>query len=314
MRRPAHVTASAVTAPSADDDLATGLCDVAFITVQYHNPADTASFIESLRAQSDPRGIEVIVVKNDRILDPPAELAADPVQPAGQVGSYLFPVRVLRAPKNLYYWGGAAFALDELSARGPLPRWVIISNNDVTVEDSEFVRRLRSLDPVRYPIIGPSIISLATGRDQNPILRSRLGKLSEMKWMLYDSGYRMATSLLAVRGLWRSFRENASRRSAGLADSSTAERIYAPHGAFVIFSSEFFDRGGRLDTTVPMFAEELTIAVTAERLEMPVWHLPQLRVSHREHSTTGSRLTRAKYELEKRARRHYFGLKAAQRS
>ena len=44
----------------------------------------------------------------------------------------------------------------------------------------------------------------------------------------------------------------------------------------------------------------------AKKLDMPVWYCPDIRVSHREHSTTGEKLTRAKYQMERMARRRYY--------
>jgi hypothetical protein len=68
--------------------------------------------------------------------------------------------------------------------------------------------------------------------------------------------------------------------------------------------------GGRLDTTIAMYAEELSLAATADRLQLPVWHRTELEVIHRAHSTLGAGMTREKYEMEREARRHYFSLPA----
>ena len=74
----------------------------------------------------------------------------------------------------------------------------------------------------------------------------------------------------------------------------------------MIFSSAFFEKGGVLDTAVPLFAEELTVAALAKKLGIPIWYCPELRIAHREHSTTGKSLTRAKYEMERLARRRFY--------
>jgi len=97
--------------------------------------------------------------------------------------------------------------------------------------------------------------------------------------------------------------------SSATATGGSRTRIYAAHGACVILSSAFFASGGSLDTTVPMFAEELTLAETARRLGLPIWHVPDLEVVHREHSTTGAGLTRSKYDMERMARRRYYDVR-----
>jgi len=277
--------------------------DVIIITVQYSNFADTRTFVTSLAALDDSRHCELVIVDNDESGTGAADLES--IRDMGP-----FPVHLMRPSRNLYYWGGAAYALEQLSkSAAPRPRWVIICNNDVTFADASFLARLRALDVVHFPIIAPTIVSEATGRDQNPFLIVPAGRLKRLKWRVYDVGYPIATTMLAIHGLAKRMAAPLSHALSRPAGEAKRRQIYAPHGAFVILSEAFFQRGGALDTTVPMFAEELTIAALAQRLSLPVWHVPELKVSHREHSTTGVGLTKPKYELERLARRHYYDLR-----
>ena len=265
------------------------------ITVQYANPSDTSALLESIDALDDSTTCHVIVVDNspDRPLD--AKPAEKP---------YRMPVDVLVSPQNLYYWGGAAFAIDTIRRdAGKLPPWVIICNNDTTIDQADFLKRLADLDPAAFPIIAPAVTSLASRRDQNPMLEKPPAYLQRLKWSIYDLAYPVARAMLAAH------KALSPKNLKGNSDSRTRRRIYAPHGAFVILSSAFFARGGDLDTHVAMFAEELTLAETARALGLPVWYLPELRVTHAEHSTTGSGLTREKYALERMARRRYYDLR-----
>jgi len=185
-----------------------------------------------------------------------------------------------------------------------MPDWIVICNNDVTIEDPLFVRKIRSLDGIKFPIVAPRIVSSA-GKEQNPLLETSPPFVKRLKWQLYDSDYRVARTMLAVNRFFRRTRHDASKSTRSI---EFARTVYAPHGAFLILSKEFFLRGGNLDTAVPMFAEELTIAVTAEKLGMPVWYYPDLVVYHRAHTTTGRDLTQTKYDLERRARKRYYAL------
>ena len=272
---------------------------VLFITVQYGNPSDTRAFLESVAALDDSKSCQVILVDNS----PPGTS-----DPAFRVPDrYESPLEVLVPPKNLYYWGGAAFALDIVRQRSKsLPRWTIICNNDVMINQTDFLKRLAGIDPITFPIIGPAVISLTSHRDQNPMLQSYPGFLKRLKWRIYDVAYPIAKAMLATH---RMLTSRAAERGKSLPGGR--RRIYAPHGAFVILSSAFFERGGSLDTQVAMFAEELTLAETAVKLGMPIWHFPDLQVTHGEHSTTGAKLTPAKYALERLARRRYYNLRAA---
>ena len=275
---------------------------VVIITVEYGNRGDTSSLIESLEETKGNETIELIVVDNSK-QDIPFDSKITET-------SRRIRFRRLKPPDNLFYWGGAAAALSDLGyfASPHEPQWVVICNNDVAFSDSTFFTRLASLDPRSGALIAPCIISAVTGRDQNPFMRKSPGLLTRTRWRLYDSGYGMATLLLSLRPLWLAAAKRFKRR----ADSERgAAEIFAPHGACVVFSSEFFRRGGRLDTAVPLFAEELTIATEASRLGVPVKYVPQLRVTHREHTTTGQQLTRFKYDLERRARQRFYEMESA---
>jgi GT2 family glycosyltransferase len=275
--------------------------DVVVITVQYRNFHDTSELVRSLAHLEGASKIELVVVDNASD-DPGSRRLAELAKSAP------FRMRSLNPGKNLYYWGGAAFALDRLRAeRETLPSWVMICNNDVSFPDEAFVTQLLALEPADYPVIAPEIVSVATGKSQNPILARAPGPLKRLKWRVYDIDYRIAQLMLRVHGAATRFRKPTARSRSAPGSTRT---VYAPHGACVIFSSSFFEKGGELDTTVPMFAEELTLAAAAERLNLPVRYVSSLRIDHREHSTTGSGLTKEKYEMERSARRRYYLLTA----
>lgn len=269
---------------------------ISFVTVQYNNPDDTPKLVSSIGSLSEVEGCDIVVVDNSTSSDTKADPAK--LQPLAPV-----PVEVLCPGKNLYYWGGAAFAIQRMSAMGNLlPEWIAVCNNDVTIEDPLFIRKIRSLDPRAFPIVAPRITS-SSGKEQNPFLESSPAFLKRLKWRIYDTDYRIAQSMLSV---YKAIPGTNAQKPRDTIEHP--RRIYSPHGSFVLLSSEFFRRGGTLDTTVPLFAEELTISVTAARLGLPVWYYPDLRVLHREHSTTGHHLTREKYEFERRAHKRYYSL------
>lgn len=270
---------------------------VTFITVQFNNPDDTRRLIDSLAVLRDTPGCSLVVVDNTTFPESRADAVA--LEKRSPV-----PVEIISPERNLYYWGAAARAIEGLQESGSIPDWIVICNNDVTIEDPLFVRKIRSLDGFKFPIVAPRIVSSA-GKEQNPLLETSPPFVKRLKWQLYDSDYRVARTMLAVNRFFRRTRDNAPKATRSI---EFARTVYAPHGACLILSKEFFLRGGKLDTTVPMFAEELTIAVTAERLGMPVWYYPDLVIHHREHTTTGRDLTQTKYDFERSARKRYYAL------
>lgn len=278
------------------------MSDIAVITVEFRNPDDTAGLARSLANLDGSEAIELIVVDNSP--------GVNGTHRIGELRRQMpYAVRGLTPASNLYYWGGAAFAIDTIRESGaPLPRWMMVCNNDITVPDPQFLTRLRSLDPTLHPIVAPRVTSLVTGKEQNPFFADPPTRMKRARWRLFDAGYPIAKLMLGIHGAFSAM-TNAGIPSGQVSGGKTHQRrIYAPHGACVILSSAFFLLGGSLDTGVPMFAEELTIAEEARRLGVPVWYVPALHVHHFEHSTTGSELTRTKYEFQRSAHRHYFSI------
>lgn len=256
---------------------------------------ELASSLEKLGASHD---IELTVVDNANYGDSSANLD-------GLAARMPFSMRRLNPDGNTYYWGGAAFALRSVDHSGAT--WVMICNNDITVDPS-FHTRLMGLDASQSPIVAPSITSSLTGREQNPLLERPPNWTERLKWRLYDSNYRIAEAMLKLHSLVTAPGRRARERSDNSAGARERRLIYAPHGACVILSSAFFAAGGTLDTSVPMFAEELTLAADARARQMPIVFEPSLRITHREHSTTGPKLTRHKFEMQRAARRHYYAI------
>ena len=78
----------------------------------------------------------------------------------------------------------------------------------------------------------------------------------------------------------------------------------------MVFSRRYFESGGWLDTTVPMYMEEISTGAIAERIGVPVRFCPDLQVQHREHATTGNGITRLQWSRAKvgfdHLRQHYL--------
>lgn len=270
---------------------------VAFITVNYRNTSVTQAFLESLALLDGSGQCEVAIVDNEADARTRAELAALARRHDGRV--HLF-----HLDENRFYWPGAAFALEQLYSRPELmPEWLIVCNNDIVVTDRRFVTRLLAYDPEKPSVIAPSIVSGVTGSDQNPLLRSELGAFERLKWKVYYTHYLVARLLLGVHRLWVFLKERRPRIRGDVPSHAEGaeERIYAPHGACVIFSRAYFRKGGYLDTNFALYGEEITVAEIAKRIGAPVVYCPALRVEHRENAATGRKLTRALYRLERQA-------------
>jgi GT2 family glycosyltransferase len=261
---------------------------VCFITVNYHDAPTSERFLKSLADVKGSDTARVIIVNNGHLPDDRAVLE-------GAVARFPGRIEVLDAGSNLFYWRAAALALQRPALREF--DWIIVCNNDITFPDPDFLEILRGLDPMTHPVVAPHMIAEQTGEPQNPFQRTGLSRAEMVKWRLYFSHYYVARALLWLKGLSRREREEARQAGGG------EETIYAPHGAFMIFSRRFFEAGGELDTGFTMYGEESSIGATARRLGIPVLYAPRLRVIHAEHANAniGAGLSRAKYRRQREA-------------
>jgi GT2 family glycosyltransferase len=272
-----HSTAETVGIHDAEQEHATESAQtVLLICVKYGSDPETAQYLESLRKLQGQRNLQVLVVDN-------MVGTASPAPPAERNLAFV------RSERNLGYFGGARSGLALYLREHPLPDWVIVSNVDLLIADAQFLGKLAALRArPRLGMVAPSIRSALTGRDQNPFMRTRpsTARMHAYKWMfrswLVLNAYELATA--AFHKL-RSAARTRLDASAGLRED-VGEIIYAPHGSFLIFSSEYFRAGGNLDFPCFLFGEEVYLAETLRKLGLDVVYEPSLEVIHQEHEST----------------------------
>jgi hypothetical protein len=86
---------------------------------------------------------------------------------------------------------------------------------------------------------------------------------------------------------------------------SKIKKIYAPHGSFVIFSNQYFKRGGWIDSNYEMYGEEVTTAEIAKKNKIPIFFVPDLKVLHVIHSSTTSHSWKREFNYAKTAYLYY---------
>ena len=83
------------------------------------------------------------------------------------------------------------------------------------------------------------------------------------------------------------------------------KKIYAPHGSFVIFSNQYFKRGGWIDRNFDRYGEEVTTAEIAKKNKIPIFFVPKLEVIHVIHSSTTSHSWKREFNYAKTAYLYY---------
>ena len=191
-------------------------------------------------------------------------------------------VRFVRMPRNLGYFGAAHHALQTVFGHD-LPDWIIVSNAVVRLIQKDLFDRL-ARKAVGPGAIAPGIISGRTGLDQNPFHRVRPSALRMLLNRIiprFSFLYWLLNMQFAIR---RGVQRIVSTQNPEPLPHST--RIYAPHGAFIIFANKYFECGGDLNVGAFLFAEEKFVAETCRRLGLDVFYDPSLEVFHDEHIAT----------------------------
>jgi GT2 family glycosyltransferase len=216
-------------------------------------------------------------------------------------------VRCIKPATNLGYFGGAHFGLMQCKRSGQDFDWALVCNVDIRFPDRGFFAKLGAMKPSKeIGVVAPSICSSFTQHDQNPMMSERPSRARMRFYQFLHRSYYLlnlyevlATAYHLVRStLGSSFgwRKTGLARSSGkgpVQDTNPLEDvripIYAPHGACMIFSNEFFARGGSLEVPFFLYGEEIYVAETARALGLQVVYDPSLRLQHDEHQSTGLR-------------------------
>jgi len=249
--------------------------EIAFITVNYCSANATALLLgDLLEQQLSSLTLTIVVADNS-----PSGSDLDALRIALAEHKE---VRFLRMPSNLGYLGAAQIALNTYW-KDRFPDWVIVSNPDIRLPQRDFLERIATAT-TSSAVIAPRIISTRTGLDQNPFHRARPSKF---RMQLNRAIPRVPVLFQMME--WQCAIKNKVRsrlRRSEPASATDPEAIYAPHGAFLIFSRKYFERGGSLNVGAFLFAEEKFVAETCRMLGLGVFYDPSFEIHHDEHVAT----------------------------
>jgi len=262
---------------------------VLYVAINYRTPEHVRGFVDCFR--SPPDGTRVLIVDNtEPALRTPPNLSSDQAKW----------VACIPSPGNLGYFGGARFGLEKALADGCSPDWIVVSNVDVRLGPSEVHRSLRARQGRTSGVIAPSIVSTSTGAQLNPFMVNRPTVLRMHLYKVLFRSYWGYATYSTLSTLARRLKRSGDKESAPSADM----QIYAPHGSLIIFSREFFDRGGSLAHPPFLYGEEITIGERARSLGLPVEFVPSIKVEHEEHASMSRLPGRAQHKFISEAATH----------
>ena len=203
-------------------------------------------------------------------------------------------IRIIESDNNLGYFGGIKKGIDEEPIVGM--DYIIVCNNDTQILAPDFFTLLeKKIDD--YDIIAPSIRTLEN-IEQNPHRETRIKLSKKCYYRLYFFNYYFAIVLSKLVG----FKKRKVRRN--LLPSQIERKIFSPHGAFLIFNRSYFDKGGVIDNGYFLYGEEDSIAAIAILKNMSIGFIPSLKILHQESITTGKKLSKKKYQFQKKAHKY----------
>ena len=175
--------------------------------------------------------------------------------------------------------------------------YIIISNVDVTLDESFFIA-LRDLKPDPDTVwIAPFIWSPSENRDVNPkILERYTKKRLQLLRLLFACPplYYLYTRTLYRKKVNQSRKEEASSSASDSNHNfqfsilnSQLKNIYSGHGSFMIFRPELFQQEPPLNYPVFLFCEEIFMAEMVRRIGKKAVHCPAVKVWDCEHASTG---------------------------
>jgi GT2 family glycosyltransferase len=267
---------------------------ILIITVNYKDTNVTENFVHSLGNLDASDKVKLVVV--DSASTPKTK---DNLQ--SLLHSSTLKTQLIVSASNTFYWGGVALALDTLDlnyANGP--SWIIVCNNDILFTQQDFLEQLIALDPDKYPVIGPTIYSSVTGKNLNPYMDQPIRRLEKIYLSLFYINY-VTARIMQISLKWLKKLLATLKRPS----PSKIKKIYAPHGSFVIFSNQYFKRGGWVDSNYEMYGEEVTTAEIAKKNKIPIFFVPELEVIHVIHSSTTSHSWKREFNYAKTAYLYY---------
>jgi GT2 family glycosyltransferase len=253
--------------------------DILIITVNYRNTSVTEDFIHSLEKVHEFQQVQLVIVDSASTNATKEELEA-------LLHNSSLHTQIICSDQNTYYWGGVALAIKHLKLEFSMgPKWLIACNNDILFTQQDFLKQLIALDPDKYPVIGPTIYSSVTGKNLNPAMAKPINIFGKFYYSILFINPKTARLIQIIRQMTQKLFYTVFKRS-----TPTSGKIYAPHGSLMIFSKHYFTRGGWIDDNFKLYGEEISTAEIALNNNLEIHYLPQLEVSHVDHSSTGTNI------------------------
>lgn len=251
-----------------------------FVAINYKSSDDVRRLVRSFESQSSNNWF--LVIKDNS--EDESETAKLQAIARGSDHVSIFP-----SNGNPGYFPAAQEVLSTLGWRDYST--VTVCNVDLELSTDDFVNQLDGLESLEADImvVAPDIFAVNKEIRQNPFMVTRPSQLSALKRRLMFATPATTSVSLRLHPIVVRLRKRFGRpgKSGTVGERMGSQEIYAPHGSFITFRPSYFSKGNDFNHPTVLFGEELTVGENVMRSEGRVIFLPDLRVSHREHSSIG---------------------------
>jgi len=247
---------------------------VCIVLVCYNAYQDAKKLLNSLQeALSQESKIDLTVVFSDNSTEPFDVHSLND-------GSYNFDYHYIKN-ENVGYFPGFYAGLQHIDYAPKAFDYVIVSNVDLTVDKFFFEKLIDTDLKVNVGIIAPSIISKTHGGSSNPkiINRPSKNKLIILK-SIFSNVFLFSTYNLLSRLKAKFTSPKNTSNSIGSID------MYAPHGAFIIFTNNYLLSAAKINYPRFLFGEEVFVAEEARLNNLKITYEPYLVIYDNEHGST----------------------------
>jgi len=189
-----------------------------------------------------------------------------------------------RRNENIGYFPAFNAGLNEVFFNRDLFDYIIVSNVDLEIDVNFFERLIKVEFEQAVGVIAPRIMVKGQDFDQNPKILER-PKKSKFIFMLLICSNTFLFSFYKTLHVVKRWLNSSGRSSNGYAKNVILD-IYAPHGAFIIFTKSYIQSKASTEYPRMLFGEEIFVAEQARISGLKVRYNPSLVVFDREHGST----------------------------
>lgn len=248
---------------------------ITFVILHYETTADTEQCLKSLEKFLKYKGVSIVVVDNGS--------KKGKLNNLEQEYKDYKSVTFLRSKVNLGFAKGNNIGF-QYAKKYLNSDFIILTNSDTVYEQENFIENLeKSYYLTKFDVAGPKIISLADGKNQNPVMK------------IYNNKRDVQKRLLKFRILMMLSYFNCDVRFKNIFSKEIVEidkdRIKGDiqlHGACLIFSKKYIDKYNGLYDKTFMYGEESILKYIVDINCMCMIYIDELEIYHKEGSSTNS--------------------------